>query len=270
MFLKLYAVLAALIETLICLFTDIVDGWNDFWIPVVLFLGLWVGLLALHMIVLLIISFFIDKKKPCEKPVGFFKFLVDYTVEAVLNVARVKTVKSGFEKVPTDRRFLLVSNHRSNLDPFPVIVQLRHYGLAFVSKPENFKIPIAGAFTHKCCYLPIDRENARNAMRTIHKATDFVKNNIASVCIYPEGTRSKSGELLEFKDGVFYVAKKAKCPIVVMTTDGTEKIAKRFPLRGTTVHLDVLACIEPEEFENKTTHEISEEVRLMMLNHLGK
>lgn len=270
MFIKIYAVLAAVAELFIVLFTDSISGLKDFWIPVLMFVGIFLGLLAFHMIALLIMSFFIDKNKPCEKPNRFCKFMVDHTVEAVLTVARVKVVVSGIEKIPTDRRFLLVSNHRSNLDPMICLVKFMNYGLAFVSKPENFKIVIAGAFTHKCCYLPIDRENARNAMKTLHKATDFVKNDICSVGIYPEGTRSKTGEMLEFKDGVFYIAKKAACPIVVVTVENTEKIAKNFPFKRTVVKLDVLDCIEPESFADKTTHAISDEVKAKMLENLGK
>ncbi len=270
MFVKLYAVLAVLIETLIALFGGVIDSWYDFWIPIVLFLGIFIGLFAIHIVLLFVISLFVNKNKPCERPVRFFKFLVNYTAEILLNFARVKTVATGLEKIPTDRRFLLVSNHRSNFDPFPVIVKLKDCGLMFVSKPENFKIPIAGAFAHKCCYLPIDRENARKAMRTIRKATDFVKEDIASVAIYPEGTRSKTGELLEFKDGVFYIAKKSNCPIVVLTVENTEKISQNFPFRGTTLHMEVLEVLEPESFADKTTHEISEQVRSIMLEKLGK
>lgn len=268
MFIKIYAVLAVVIEFFTVLLNDSVKGVKDFWIPIVLFVALFLGLLAFHMIALLIMSFFIDKSKPCERPNRFCKFMVDHTVEAVLTVARVKVNVEGLEKIPTDRRFLLVSNHRSNLDPMICIVKLMNYGMAFVSKPENFKIVIAGAFTHKCCYLPIDRENARNAMKTLHKATDLVKNDICSVGIYPEGTRSKTGELLEFKDGVFYIAKKAECPIVVITVENTEKIASNFPFKKTVVNMKVLDCIYPEAFADKNTHVISDEVRQIMLNEL--
>lgn len=270
MFIKLYAVLAAIIEVAVVFFTDIISGPKDFWIPILLYIGFFLGLLALHMIILLILSLFVDKNKPCERISKFHKFLTDYTVEAVLTVARVKVEISGIEKIPTDRRFLLVSNHRSNFDPLICIANLRKYGLAFVSKPENFKIIVAGAFIHKCCFLPIDRENPRNAMRTIRKATDFVKEDICSVGIYPEGTRSKTGELLEFKDGVFYIAKKAPCPIVVVTTENTEKIGKNFPFRRTIVKFNVLDVMYPESFDDKSTHEISEQVRDMMGSYLGK
>lgn len=270
MLIKLYAVVAVLAETLICLFTDIIDSWTDFWIPIVMALGIFLALVAVTLLILVIISWFVDKDKPCEKPEPFFKRTIEIVVDSVLFVAGVHTTMVGLEKVPTDRRFLLVCNHRCGLDPLPVLVKMRRYNVAFVSKPENFNLPIVGSFVHKSCCLPIDRENARKAMKTIHQATEYVKNDITSIGIYPEGTRSKTGELLEFKDGVFYIAKKAKCPIVVMTAENTEKIGKNFPWRRTKVIYTVLDVVEPESFENQSTHEISENVRNMMLAHLGK
>lgn len=270
MFIKLFAVLAVLAETLLCLFCDILDGWKDFWVPIVMALGFFIGIVVLYLLFLIIVSLFLDKNKPCDRPSRFCKFMVDHTVDSVLKLMRVKVEVNGIEKIPTDRRFLLVSNHRSGLDPLVCISQLMEYNIAFVSKPENFKIPIAGRFVSRCCYMTIDRENARNAMKTLHRATEYVKNDTVSVGIYPEGTRSKTGELLEFKDGIFYVAKKASCPVVVLTVQNTEKILKNFPIKSTKVKLDVLAVLEPESFETKSTHEISEETRQMMLEELGK
>ena len=268
MFLKIYAVLSVLIESIICLFTDIISGLGDLWVPIVLFLGIFVAFLVFHLLVMVIASLLVNKKKPCPKPNRFYKLLLDYTAEIAMSIMRVKVVANGFEKLPSDKRFLLVSNHRSSFDPIATIPQVMKFDVAFISKPENFRIPIASEIIHKCCYLPIDRDNARNAMRTIHSATEFVKNNILSVAVYPEGTRSKTDELLEFKDGVFYIAKKSPCPIVIMTVNGTEKIKKNFPFRKTVIHLDVLKVLEIESFIDKSTHEISEEVKGIMLENL--
>ncbi len=268
MFLKIYFVLALLTETLICLCTDILSGWVDFWIPIVLFLSIFLGLSALHILFSLVVSWFFNKKKLCDRPNKFCRFWVYVTVELMLDFARVKVEVKGAEKIPTDKRFLLVSNHRSNLDPMINIVHLYKNEIAYISKPENFKIPAAGPFIHKCCFLPIDRENARNAMKTIHRATDFVKNDITSVGVYPEGTRSKTGELLEFKDGVFYICKKAPCPLVVTTVKNTEKIGKNFPFNRTVVYLDVLDVLYPEDFSDSSTHDLSKKVRNMMLENL--
>ena len=78
------------------------------------------------------------------------------------------------------------------------------------------------------------------AMRTIKRASELVVSEQMIMGIYPEGTRSKTGELLEFKEGAFLLAKRAKAPVVVITTKGTDKIAKRMVLKSTKVELDVI------------------------------
>ncbi len=268
MFLKIYALLSPILTIFTVVGFDWINSPYDFWIPILTGLVIFFCLCVFHLLLLLIISCIIDTKKPIERPSKFCKFLLDYTIELVLALAKVKIEVKGIEKIPTDTRFLLVSNHRSGFDPFVTIVKTKRFGISYVSKPENFKIIVAGSFMRRCGFLSIDRENARNAMKTIHKATDLVKKNIASVAIYPEGTRSKTCELLEFKDGVFYVAKKAECPIVIITVKGTEMIAKNFPFKKTKVTIDVLSVLEPQSFSEKTSHEISDEVRQIMLENL--
>ena len=83
---------------------------------------------------------------------------------------------------------------------------LRKEKLIFVSKPENWNIPIAGRLAVRCCFRTIDRENARNALRTIQDCARLLDEKAGPVVIYPEGTRSKTGELLPFHNGVFKIA----------------------------------------------------------------
>lgn len=267
MFVKIYALVAAVADAVICIAGAVRDV-SDIWIPIVLLPAFFLGLVAVHMALTFIASLFIKTEKPCEKPNKFCRFWVYGTVELMLNLARVHVSVNGMDKLPQGKRFLIVSNHLSNLDPMIGIIKFYKNEVAYVAKPEILKTPIAGPFIHKCCFLAIDRENPRNAMRTIHKATDFVKNDITSIGIYPEGTRSKTGELLEFKDGVFYIAKKAPCPIVVMTVKGTENFSKNFPFKGTKVKMDILGVIEPDEFAELSTHELGDKVRSMMLDNL--
>ena len=266
MFCKLYLSLILLFDVLISVFT--VDSWLDFWIPIVLIPALFIGLALLHALIIVIAALFVNIKKPVEKPSKFYRWWVDNTLEFVFLILRVKINVSGIEKIPTDKRFLMVSNHLSAFDPMVSIVAFLKFGIIYISKPENFKIPIVAQFIHKSGFLAIDRENARNAMKTIHKATDYVKEDEASVCIYPEGTRSRNGEMLEFKDGVFYVCKKAPCPLVAITVQNTEKIPMNMFLKPTTVYINVVTVMNPEEFSEKSTHELSEEVRSLMLESL--
>ena len=186
----------------------------------------------------------------------------------VLKLLRIKVSVIGAEKLPKDTRFLLVGNHCSNFDPIITWYMFKEYQLAFVSKQENFRIPIFGRIIRKCCFLAIDRENPRNAAKTIVKATSLIQSDEVSLGIYPEGTRSKSGELLPFHNGVFKIAQKAKVPIVVLSVNGTEKIAKNLPWHSTRIELKVLETIQTKEVITMRTAEIGEHVRNLLKKEL--
>lgn len=235
-----------------------------------LVIGYFVCLIFIHLLIALIVTVFIDTSKPVEGRVRhYFRFMVIHTVDGVLKVARVRTKICGKEKIPTDGRFMLVSNHLSRFDPMVSMVALKHTPLAFVSKPENFKIPIAGPYVHMCKFLAIDRENPRSAINTLNTAVEYVKSGELSMGIYPEGTRSPTGELGEFHDGVFKIARDTKVPIVIMTLRGTQNIAKNFPLRSTSVDMRVVKVIQPEEYAGMRTGAISALVREQMEKDLG-
>lgn len=265
MFVKIYWAVALIADVLISVFSGIITEAADLWIPIVLLPVIFFILFAVHIILCVILGLFVNQKKPLERPNRAFKWWLEKSVDMVLCVMRVKTVVKGEELIPKDRRFYLVSNHLSNLDPLVALVQLANYDVAFVSKPENFMIPAAGALMHMSGYLPIDRFSPRSSMKTLHKCVDYIKNDITSVGIYPEGRRSFSGVLLEFKDGVFYVAKKAECPVVVMTVRYEKSKFRLYPFGYTKATLNYIAVIEPEEFKGMTTHELSDKVRAIML-----
>lgn len=104
-------------------------------------------------------------------------------------------------------------------------------------------MPIFGRIIRKCCFMAIDRENPKEALKAINRAAGLLKQNAVSIGVYPEGTRSKSGGLLPFHNGVLKIAQKAQVPIVILAIDGTERIAKNFPFWKSTVYLDVIDVI---------------------------
>lgn len=63
---------------------------------------------------------------------------------------------------------------------------MKERNLAFVSKAENFQIPIFGRIIRRCCFMAIDRENPRNALLTIEKAAKLIASDEVSIGIYPE------------------------------------------------------------------------------------
>ncbi len=229
-------------------------------------LGMYVALNALFFLGLWFSTIFLPKKDPIDKPRNFYgiiRFVCDWAMTAL----RVKTVFRGMEKFP-DEPFVLVSNHISNFDPVVVLSKVKGRKIAFISKPSNFKIPVAGPYTHNAGFLAIDRENAMKAMRTIKRASELVVSEQMIMGIYPEGTRSKTGELLEFKEGAFLLAKRAKAPVVVMTTKGTNQIAKRMVLRSTKVELDVIEVIDKETVQELKLSDLSARVRESIANAL--
>lgn len=107
-------------------------------------------------------------------------------------------------------------------------------------------------------------------MTTIHKATDLLQSGEVSIGVYPEGTRSKTGELLPFHDGVFRIAKKAGTPIVVMSIQGTEQIHKNVLRRHSDIYLDIVQVISADEVKSGTTHTLGEAVRASLMKSLDK
>ncbi len=176
---------------------------------------------------------------------------------------RVKAV--GLDLLPKDRAFLIVGNHLSNLDPLVALAALRGFETAFVSKPENFKIPVVGTVMHNAAFLSIDRENPRNAVTTIKQAAQHITERRLCMGIYPEGTRNKSGEdLLPFHNGSFKIATTAKCPVAVMTVQ-YKKAA--FPYRKNAV-IRILEVLDADYIVANRTDAISERAREIIENDL--
>ena len=245
----------------------LVCGTQIHWLWVLpIFLGSYIALNVLFFCALWFSTIFLPKKDPIDKPRNFYG-IIWFVCDWICGLMRVKIDFKGMEKFPS-KPFVLVSNHISNFDPIVVLAKVKGRKIAFVSKPSNFKIPVAGPYTHNAGFLAIDRENAMRAMRTIKRASELVVSEQMIMGIYPEGTRSKTGELLEFKEGAFLLAKRAKAPVVVITTKGTNQIAKNKIIKSTKVELDVIEVIDSETVQNLKLSELSAHVRESIANAL--
>ncbi len=228
-------------------------------------LGAVIALLLLYLLFLGICVLFIDKKKEYDRQSRFYRALADSLNAVILFFCRVRIHTVGKEKLPKDTLYLLVGNHISGYDPLITMRALREEKLIFVSKPENWNIPIAGRLAVRCCFRTIDRENARNALRTIQDCARLLNEKAGSIVIYPEGTRSKTGELLPFHNGVFKIAQEAKVPIVVMSISGSPAVKKNAPWRRTDVALRILSVLPAEKICSMRTAVIGNEVRSILL-----
>lgn len=223
-----------------------------------------IGLEILYILFLFLLSFSIPKKE-YDKDSPFFRFLLNLSTRRILGFLRIHATVNGFDKVPKETKCLFVSNHRSNYDPIITWMVFKDWKLAYISKKENFSIPIFGRYIRKCCFMAIDRKDIRKAVPTLRKAGELLKAGEVSIGVYPEGKRSKDCVLLPFHDCVFKIAQMGSSPIVVLSVEGTENIFKNIKhLRRSDVVIDVLEVISKERTEEMRTCEISEEIRGLM------
>lgn len=244
-----------------------IENIAQIWVFPVSFLGFCFLFTLLYWLFLGLFSLHVRLGKTYDKPSKVDYRLLNSGYRFLCSAARVRLHVTGMEKLPKEGRFLLVSNHLSRFDPMVQSIALKDWMLAFISKPSNFTIPIGRRYVRRCCYMPIDRENPRNALKTINRAANLILSDAASVAVYPEGHRGTGTRLQEFKHGCLKIAVKAGCPIVVTTIYGTQKIHRNFPLRRTDVYFDILDVIAPEK---KKTAELSKQIKEEMQNHLNQ
>ena len=131
------------------------------------------------------------------------------------------------------------------------------------------RIPIAGSVSYGAGFLPIDRENARNALKTIVTAADYLVKGICSVGIYPEGTRSRTNEMLPFHAGSFKIAQRAGAPLAIASIRGSEQIKKNLFLRPTDVYLDILEVVPADKVRSMSTNELAEYSRNLIAGSIA-
>lgn len=227
-------------------------------IVVFILLGI-VGLILLPFLFLFICGLFVNTKKQYDRDSRFYRALLDGSTTVILWLLGVRYNIIGEDKFPADTNFLFISNHRSNYDPIVQWTVFKRFKLSFISKKENFRIPMYGRIIHRCCFMPIDRKSPRKAMETVNRAACLLTDTENSVGVYPEGKRSKECKLLPFHSGVLKVAQKAGKPLVVSTIEGTENIFRNIKkFRKTVVTIKILETIDADRVKATKTSELSD------------
>ena len=142
----------------------------------------------------------------------------------------------------------------------------------WVSKREAYKIPLVGRLLFMHGDIVINRSNPKEAMRFVHtQGLKWLKKG-ASVAIFPEGTRSKNGEMGNFTAGAFILAKEAGVPVLPIVIDGTTTMLRKGPWMNwrNRITLKVLQPISAEEIEERSIKEVMEDVHTNMVNTLAE
>ena len=236
------------------------------WIILWVLLGI-VGVIFAYIMLIVISALLVNMKKEYSRESRYYRFLLNSSTFFASKLIRIKLHVTGKELLPKSR-YLMVSNHRSKFDPILSWLVFGDQQITFISKPENFKVPVYGRLIHRLCFMPIDRDNPRNAVKTINRAVDLINRDVANVAVYPEGTRNYGDGLLPFHNAVLKISQKADVPIVVLTVKGADEIQHNFPLHKSVVYLDVLDVIPAEKVKASTTAQLGDEICETMLNNL--
>ncbi len=152
------------------------------------------------------------------KWVGLLYELGHIGVALALGLAGIRYRVHGRDRVPRDRAVVFCSNHQSNVDP-PVLFRALHRRLHILYKAELGKLPIFGTAIRAGGFIPVPRDQKEAAIEAIDMAAASIRSG-NSFLIFPEGTRSRTEELLPFKKGGFIMAIKAQAPIVPVAISG--------------------------------------------------
>ena len=176
----------------------------------------------------------------------------------------------GREKIQPREAYVMVANHLSLLDILVLFRLFTHF--KWVSKIENFRLPCVGWNMSLNGYIRLKRGDRESVMRMLEECEQTLAAGSA-IMMFPEGTRSPTGELRAFKPGAFELALRARKPILPIAIQGTsDALPKRgFVLRGRhPIRISVLDPIPYEKFAGSSSQELTGQVHGVIARALGR
>ncbi len=182
----------------------------------------------------------------------------------VLSRTRV-TLLGDYAQLDSEQAYIFVSNHQSHFDIPATKWAMSDRMIYFVTKRDMLWVPIVGLYLWCAGYPLVDRRRRDKALGVMKKAADAVRNG-SSLLVYPEGTRSRDGQIAPFKMGAFVMAIETGVPIVPSTVTGSMDIMhrdSRLVRRGdVTVHVG--QAIDTSSYAYADRESLANEVRLLI------
>ena len=198
----------------------------------------------------LLVEWIIGKFSPMTKDISSLR-MVQAIFKFILWITGAKVTVIGEENVPKDQAVLYVGNHNSYFDillTYSMCPDLTGY----VAKAEMLKVPLLRDWMKRLYCLFLDRSNVKEGLKTILTGIEYIKKGI-SICIFPEGTRSKDGNMIPFKEGSMKMASKTGCPIIpIAITHSAQIWEAHLPyIRPAHVIVEYGAPIYPKELSKE-------------------
>jgi 1-acyl-sn-glycerol-3-phosphate acyltransferase len=187
-------------------------------------------------------------------------------VFAKLNPWRIRI--SGLENVQADRVYVIVSNHQSLAD-IPLIAHLK-IDTKWLTKAELFRLPVVGWMLRMAGDIPVERSDRRKSARALMRCAQYLRQR-CSVVFFPEGRRSRDGQVLPFAEGPFKLAIHEQVPILPLVVEGSgNALPKNSWVFGARqdIHLQVLHPVSVAGWNPSQSAELRDAVRQRIVDEL--
>lgn len=204
-----------------------------------------------------------------DRTFTLYHYLAKIFPLGILIISGVRVKVTGLENIDRKAVYVFASNHSSQLD-----ITALQWGvpnrLSMIFKKELARIPFFGWQLYLGPYVVIDRKDPKAAMNSLTEAKKVMDKKHISVLVFPEGTRSETGEVQSFKRGAFYLAAHSGYPIVPITINGTKKVLPKgtFKLKSGTIYLHFDKPIRTDNIKTKQDElELMEKVRWIIISN---
>jgi 1-acyl-sn-glycerol-3-phosphate acyltransferase len=203
-----------------------------------------------------------------KKPKWYFKLAKSWS-SVLLKASGIRISTVGSENIQKDESYIFISNHSSHFD-IPVLLSSLSDMVSLVYKEELEKIPVFGYALAKSPHISINRTHPKKAIESINNAVKHLETG-ASVLIFPEGTRSKDGNMGEFKRGAFMVASRSGKPIIPVSVSGTFPLLPKdgFNILGGNVTVKIHDVIDDYQIDSPADEkELMKRIKNIIENNL--
>jgi 1-acyl-sn-glycerol-3-phosphate acyltransferase len=205
---------------------------------------------------------------PYSKKVDYMAYI---WAKTILYASGTKIELYGLENIDREKTYIIMANHQSQFDIL-ALYRIIPLTARFMTKKELFKVPIFGWIIKAAGMIKIDRSNREKAIQSISTALDTMKKEQVSIIVFPEGTRSLTNIVNEFKKGGFIIAIKGGIPIIPISISGSLNISKKHSLKisAGSIKMIIDKPIETKDYKYDQREKLIQDVRAIIIKNYDK